>query len=220
MLATMIDVLATGQRIKTGERYLDEQAPAQWQDDIALGRLNLKEFECCVIGQLTGGNFGAWSRSEHPSLQGPVEWLLEHPGCPSPRSTSVTSSWRPATSASTPCRSTPTSTTASTSCSTPAGRRSSSTATAGRPGRGARRMSASFDEPPMRMARVSLRNGATRKTIEAYMPDNYSVVGEYGDCVLIAGHDHAGWTLDEYVIPRLASGLHFAHELATKENHQ
>jgi hypothetical protein len=30
---------------------------------------------------------------------------------------------------------------------------------------------------------------------------------------VIQGEDNAGWTLDDYVIPRLASGLHFAKEI-------
>jgi hypothetical protein len=32
---------------------------------------------------------------------------------------------------------------------------------------------------------------------------------------LIEGEDNAGWTLDGYVIPRLASGLIFAKEVST-----
>jgi hypothetical protein len=31
---------------------------------------------------------------------------------------------------------------------------------------------------------------------------------------LIAGRDVAGWTLDDYVIPRLASGMYYAEEVA------
>jgi len=57
--------------------------------------------------------------------------------------------------------------------------------------------------------------------VKAYLPDNYQVVrlaldlpdGEVGRRLLIIGTDVAGWTLDEYVIPRLASGLIFAQEL-------
>lgn len=61
-----------------------------------------------------------------------------------------------------------------------------------------------------------------RKTIEAYLPANYRVIGEVdsplgeplpGHYVVIQGEDNAGWTLDDYVIPRLASGLYFALEI-------
>ncbi len=43
---------------------------------------------------------------------------------------------------------------------------------------------------------------------ENYLPGNYSFLGydSNGD-ILIAGEDNHGWTLDGYVIPRLASGL-------------
>lgn len=47
--------------------------------------------------------------------------------------------------------------------------------------------------------------------IAAYMPHNYSVVGvlegERYNQALIKGTDDAGWTMEDYVIPRLQSGL-------------
>jgi len=46
------------------------------------------------------------------------------------------------------------------------------------------------------------------RAIEAYLPSNYKVVE-----VVIEGEDSAGWTLDGYVLPRLASGLHFGKEV-------
>lgn len=53
--------------------------------------------------------------------------------------------------------------------------------------------------------------------IERFMPANYaaSLSGDgYGGWrVVIKGEDHAGWTLDDYAIPRLASGLIWAHEV-------
>ena len=52
-----------------------------------------------------------------------------------------------------------------------------------------------------------------RQTVEAYLPGNYSVVTETADHLYISGTDVAGWTLDGYVIPRLASGLIFAREI-------
>lgn len=52
------------------------------------------------------------------------------------------------------------------------------------------------------------------KTIEAYLPSNYKIVQtvirpDYKSYILIAGKDNAGWTREDYVIPRLESGLHF-----------
>lgn len=48
--------------------------------------------------------------------------------------------------------------------------------------------------------------------VSAYLPDNYTATNA-SDGVKITGEDVAGWTLDDYVIPRLASGLIFAHEV-------
>lgn len=70
-----------------------------------------------------------------------------------------------------------------------------------------------------RFALVSERAGITDQ-IAAYLPDNYRVIGRTAigatDVVqiLIGGSDVAGWTLDDYVIPRLASGLIFAQEIS------
>lgn len=54
-------------------------------------------------------------------------------------------------------------------------------------------------------------------SIEAYMPANYRVLGHFpcGDAAwtLIGGYDEAGWTLEDYIIPRLASGLYWAWEV-------
>ena len=54
--------------------------------------------------------------------------------------------------------------------------------------------------------------------IDAYMPGNYSVIwrGEYlrdQFVTVIGGEDSHGWTLDGYVIPRLASGMYVAKEI-------
>lgn len=43
--------------------------------------------------------------------------------------------------------------------------------------------------------------------IQAYMPSNYEAFVNADGRVEIVGQDNAGWTLDGYVIPRLASGL-------------
>lgn len=60
--------------------------------------------------------------------------------------------------------------------------------------------------------------GITAERVAAYLPAGYAVVdsdvvGRDGDSVVIEGTDQAGWTLDGYVIPRLASGLMFAEEV-------
>ena len=60
------------------------------------------------------------------------------------------------------------------------------------------------------------------KTIQAYMPSNYTArrAGQFAPFdtrIVITGYDSAGWTLDDYVIPRLASGLYWALELDDTE---
>lgn len=67
---------------------------------------------------------------------------------------------------------------------------------------------------------VKARNARIRKglTVTAgiagnYLPGNYSVIGEDEQYVYIRGADNAGWSLDDYVIPRLASGLIFCEEI-------
>jgi hypothetical protein len=82
----------------------------------------------------------------------------------------------------------------------------------------------------MRYAIVATRTPAS---VAAYLPANYEViwtseVGELDDLaatmtepgavrgyghVVIQGRDSHGWTLDDYVIPRLQSGLHSAWEI-------
>lgn len=67
--------------------------------------------------------------------------------------------------------------------------------------------------------RYAIVTGASSpEQVAAYLPANYQVKddgppwgGEELE-VLIEGADRAGWTLDGYVIPRLASGLMFAKE--------
>lgn len=50
------------------------------------------------------------------------------------------------------------------------------------------------------------------EAVARYLPRNYTL-RHVGDHLLITGIDNAGWTLDGYVIPRLASGLYFAEEV-------
>lgn len=53
------------------------------------------------------------------------------------------------------------------------------------------------------------------ETLAAYLPSNYNVVLSTHDTFYIAGRDNAGWTLDDYIIPRLASGLIWAEEITS-----
>lgn len=58
-----------------------------------------------------------------------------------------------------------------------------------------------------------------RAVISRYLPANYKVISSGGipngeGSYLIEGYDNAGWTLDGYVIPRLASGLIRAEEVS------
>lgn len=60
---------------------------------------------------------------------------------------------------------------------------------------------------------------ARRDQVEPYLPTNYEVIHEEVSLdgrramVVIEGRDDAGWTLHGYVLPRLASGLHFGEEI-------
>jgi hypothetical protein len=67
------------------------------------------------------------------------------------------------------------------------------------------------DVSKTRMALVE--NAQSADALTAYLPDNYVVVACVEGLYLIAGYDWRGWTLDEYVIPRLASGLIWAKEV-------
>jgi hypothetical protein len=51
--------------------------------------------------------------------------------------------------------------------------------------------------------------------VAPYLPANYRVAEEDVSTLscIVAGHDNAGWTLEAYVIPRLASGLIHAEEI-------
>ena len=68
----------------------------------------------------------------------------------------------------------------------------------------------------MRYAHVRLNGrGQTPKAVAEYLPNNYKVVrvDQNGQGLVIAGEDDHGWTLDDYVIPRLGSGLIAATEV-------
>lgn len=52
--------------------------------------------------------------------------------------------------------------------------------------------------------------------VKAYLPENYQVIYWCKEGVIIAGKDNAGWTLDNYVIPRFSSGNMGCRELVAK----
>jgi hypothetical protein len=66
-------------------------------------------------------------------------------------------------------------------------------------------------------------HGITAAKVAAYLPRNYTVEGvaqdhpfkdDYAETVVvIGGRDDHGWTLHDYVIPRLGSGLMGAVEI-------
>lgn len=77
---------------------------------------------------------------------------------------------------------------------------------------------------PTRYAKVGIPNGKKAldhcDTIANYLPSGYKVMAiviSDPNYILVAGEDYAGWTMDDYVIPRLQSGLIFAQEMSREE---
>jgi hypothetical protein len=70
---------------------------------------------------------------------------------------------------------------------------------------------------PLRKGRIARTKGGNpiSETAAAYLPRNYQVTGEDDEFVYFQGHDNAGWTLEDYVLPRLASGLIWAEEVTS-----
>jgi hypothetical protein len=60
----------------------------------------------------------------------------------------------------------------------------------------------------MRNTAIVVSQDSTLEQIERYLPSNYEA--REVTLIVIEGTDNAGWTMEDYVIPRLASGLHFA----------
>lgn len=84
------------------------------------------------------------------------------------------------------------------------------------------------------MTRYAIVTGArSGKEVAAYLPDNYEVIGEYAvddptpsrnegpdtrpNHWIIRGVDVAGWTLADYVTPRLWSGLMGCREVGVDD---
>ncbi len=58
-------------------------------------------------------------------------------------------------------------------------------------------------------------SGISENRVAAYLPAQYHLAGTYEDdegnlVVKVVGYDDAGWTYEDYVKPRLASGNMFA----------
>lgn len=66
------------------------------------------------------------------------------------------------------------------------------------------------DPAQTRMARVI--SDHTVEDVANYLPDNYSAKAT-SEGVLVYGRDYMGWTLHEYVLPRLGSALIAAKEI-------
>lgn len=73
---------------------------------------------------------------------------------------------------------------------------------------------------PTPTVRTAIVRGAdSLEQVQVYLSGNYQAVNltrnsdTTDDLMVIIGVDVAGWTLDDYVIPRLASGLILAEEV-------
>jgi hypothetical protein len=67
--------------------------------------------------------------------------------------------------------------------------------------------------PPV-VRKAVVTNVSDLERVRAYLPQNYRADQTNGQGpIVIHGKDNAGWTLDDYVIPRLASGLIVATEI-------
>jgi hypothetical protein len=68
------------------------------------------------------------------------------------------------------------------------------------------------EQVPQRHARIEGMGHADLDRVRRFLPSNYTADSD-GGSIWIHGYDSLGWTLDGYVIPRLASGLIFAREV-------
>jgi hypothetical protein len=70
--------------------------------------------------------------------------------------------------------------------------------------------------PPGFHRGIARRTDLTYAELAAYLPNNYYItelLDEARDAIEFEGTDVAGWTFNDYVVPRLASGLIFVEEL-------
>ncbi|KPL26820.1 MAG: hypothetical protein AMJ72_12295 [Acidithiobacillales bacterium SM1_46] len=63
--------------------------------------------------------------------------------------------------------------------------------------------------------RIAIAATGKTKEVAQYLPNNYKVIGRTCDNTgtIIVGVDNAGWTMDDYVIPRLGSGMIYCEEV-------
>ena len=69
------------------------------------------------------------------------------------------------------------------------------------------------------MIRIAIVHTGKASQVADYLPSNYRVIGRTVDNAgtVIIGVDDHGWTLDDYVIPRLGSGLMRCEEVFHRE---
>lgn len=88
-----------------------------------------------------------------------------------------------------------------------------------------RELDSALNARRVRVARVAVRASDDNRppsdvvaSVAAYLPHNYRAEhmtsDEEGAYVLVTGTDDHGWTMDDYVIPRLQSGLYGVREIA------
>jgi hypothetical protein len=74
-------------------------------------------------------------------------------------------------------------------------------------------LAAEYDTSEPRERTAIVTGTQDLRAVRAYLPSNYQAVADSDTgLITISGRDNAGWTLDGYVIPRLASGLITAKE--------
>jgi hypothetical protein len=63
--------------------------------------------------------------------------------------------------------------------------------------------------------RIAIAATGKAKEVAQYLPNNYQTLGRTLDNTgtIIVGVDDHGWTLDDYVIPRLGSGMIHCEEV-------
>jgi hypothetical protein len=71
----------------------------------------------------------------------------------------------------------------------------------------------------MRYGLVVKSGSTSARMVAAYLPARYEVTGEDDENIYFAGEDYAGWTMDDYVIPRMQSGMIWPRETAMLPQH-
>lgn len=63
-----------------------------------------------------------------------------------------------------------------------------------------------------------VRGADNEKHLNAYIEGGYEIIGRVDEAFIIAGEDNAGWTLQEYYIPRIGSSGVMGAEEITEDN--